>query len=237
MNSSKNLSIDPAAHAALFDIDGTLTDSSTSNVWHTLIHAPETPTLKRGWLYTTGLPHYLLSKTGVIRQAGFRDRWVRMMAWLMRGWPEAQVQALYQRTVTERLIPEIRSDVVRLLKQHSEAEQPVLLVSTMFEGMVEGFAAYLGAAGGVGSQVGFRNGICTGQIEGKTCSGGRKIEFVQRYLAQHYPDLSLEDCAGYADSASDIAFLAEVGLPTAVYPEDVMRVEAERRGWPVFEGE
>ena len=57
--------IHQAARAALFDIDGTLTDASNSNVWHTLIHASETSGIRRGWLYATGYPHYLVSKAGL----------------------------------------------------------------------------------------------------------------------------------------------------------------------------
>lgn len=229
--------INPAARAALFDIDGTLTDASQGNPWFSLIHAPETPASKRRWLYAMVMPHHLLSKAGLLSQARFRNRWVRLMAWLVAGWSTAQVQAACDRMVAERLIPAVRSDVVALLQQHVAAGQPVVLVSTMFQAIVERFAAHVGATAGVGSQLGFQDGLCTGKIVGETCSGGRKVAFVQRYLAQHYPAIELSDCAAYADSASDVAFLAGVGLPVAVYPDEKMHIEAAARGWPVYSGE
>lgn len=231
------VTINPAARAALFDIDGTLTDASQGNAWDALIHAPETSALKRSWLYATALPHHLLSKTGIVSQAGFRDRWARLMAWLMAGWSAADVQAVCERIVTQCLIPVVRSDVVALLKQHIDAGQPVVLVSTMFEPIVQGFAAHVGATTGVGSVLGFQDGMCTGKIVGETCTGERKVTFAQRYLAQHHPALDLAECAAYADSASDVPFLAGIGLPTAIYPDDTMRAEAAARGWPIYAGE
>jgi phosphoserine phosphatase len=94
----------------------------------------------------------------------------------------------------------------------------------------------VGADTGLGSQVEFRDGRCMGRIVGQTCSGLRKVDFARRYLEQHHPGLSLADCAAYADSRSDIPFLAGVGYPVAVYPDEAMRAAALEHGWPIYEG-
>ncbi|NDJ76144.1 MAG: HAD-IB family hydrolase, partial [Chloroflexi bacterium] len=39
------------------------------------------------------------------------------------------------------------------------------------------------------------------------------------------------------DSTSDTAFLAGVGFPVAVYPDDAMRAVALERGWRSFPSE
>lgn len=219
---------------ALFDIDGTLT--SGGDFWHVLISSPQVNPLRRGWLYASGLPHYMLSKAGLVNQAAFRDRWVRLMAWLMSGWSSDQVQAVAEKIMHEALVPALRPDVVAVMKQHVADGTPVVLVSTMFERVVTGMADHLGAEAGLGSVVEMRNGHCTGRIIGQTCSGGRKLDFAQRYIEQHHTGIALVDCAAFADSASDIPFLAGVGHPTAVYPDDVMRAAAVERHWPVLEG-
>lgn len=226
--------IDSNVRAALFDTDGTLTESG--QVWGVLLGSSDVKALKKRWLHTTALPHYLLSKIGVLSQAGFRNRWVRLMAWLMAGWPDDKVRAIYEQTVSTSLTPALRSDVWDVLKQHTAAGHPAILVSTMFEGMVNRFALHLGADVGLGSVVEMRDGRCTGKIIGETCSGGRKVEFARRYLEQHHPDLTLADCAAYADSRSDIPFLVGVGCPVATYPDDAMRAAATERGWTIYEG-
>jgi HAD superfamily hydrolase (TIGR01490 family) len=182
------------------------------------------------------MPHYLLSKTGLVNQAAFRDRWVRLMAWLIGGWSEQQAQAIYDQIVDGFLLLTLRPDVVEILKTHKNQGHPVILVSTMFDGMVSGFAAHVGADAGLGSQVDFQNGRCRGRIVGQTCSGAHKLDFARRYLEAHHPDLKLADCAAYADSQSDIPFLAGVSYPVATYPDEAMRVTAQARGWPIYEG-
>jgi HAD superfamily hydrolase (TIGR01490 family) len=226
--------IPTGVRAALFDIDGTLT--AGGEVWGPLVKSPKVPPLRKAWLYVTAMPHYGLSKAGVVSQAGFRDRWVRLMAWLMTGWPYSQVQALCNDIVHDHLMPALRPDVVDILKGHSAAGHPVILVSTMFGEIVGGLAEEVGADAGLGSELEIQNGICAGRIDGQTCSGARKLDFVERYLKERLPELSLADCAAYADSASDIPFLSGAGYPVAVYPDAVMRAAATERGWPVYEG-
>jgi HAD superfamily hydrolase (TIGR01490 family) len=226
--------MDSNVRAVLFDIDGTLT--SGGEVWAALVHSPYVSRLKKGWLYSSGMPHYLISKAGVVSQAGFRDRWVRLMAWLMARWPEQQAQAHYDQIVVEGLLPMLRGDVLDILKRHQAAGHPAILVSTMFEGIVQGFAAHIGADVGLGTRVEFRNGRCTGRVIGETCSGGRKVEFAQRYLQEHHAWLSLDEVAAYADSRSDVPFLAGAGYPVATYPDDGMRAAALARGWSIYEG-
>ena len=226
--------IDSKAQAALFDIDGTLTASGVW--WAAILASPDGNPLKKLWLRSTAMPQYMLSKIGFASQAGFRNRWIRLMAWLMAGWTEAQVQAIYEQTISTCLIPNLRSDGWDILKQHKAAGHPVILVSTMFEGVANRFALHLGADAGLGSIVEFRHGRCTGQIVGETCSSGRKVDFARRYLAQHHPDLSLSECVAYADSRSDIPFLAGVGFPVATYPDEAMRAAAIEREWTIYDG-
>lgn len=224
----------PEVRAALFDIDGTLTVSGP--VWQVLIHSPDVARLRKVWLYGTAMPHYMLSKAGVLDQARFRDRWVRLMAWLTTGWPIAQVRAISAQIVQTQLIPSLRPDVVELAKQHKAQGHPVILVSTMFTYVVQGVVEYLGAHAALGSVVETNEAVSTGRISGETCAGPRKIEFAQRYLAQHLPEISLDQCAIYADSGSDISFVAGGGYPVAVYPDAIMRETAQSRGWTIYEG-
>ncbi len=219
--------------AALFDIDGTLTTGG--KLWYPLVKSPDVPAWRRAWLYATAYPHYMLSYRGWVSQAHFRDRWVRMMAWLTTGWTREQVQALSAHIVDDVLLTHLREDMVALLHEHRAEGRPTILVSTMFGCIVRTFNEHVGAETALGSEVEFRGDVSTGRIVGQTCSGERKAAFVKRYLAEHHPQISLADCVAYADSHSDISFLASVGHPVAVYPDDEMRAAAQSRGWPIHE--
>lgn len=220
--------------AALFDIDGTLTTGGP--VWKALITSPDVPPGRKAWLYGTAFPHYMLSKAGVLDQAAFRDRWVRLMAWLMTGWSEQQVDTICDQIVTGMLLPNLRDDVVDILKQHSTRGHHIVLVSTMFARIVSRLADNLGADAGLGSVVAFEDSKCSGKIKGLTCSGERKIDFVRRYLLEHEPAITLDKSTAYADSGSDVPFLEGAGYPVAVYPDDVMRAAAQSQNWKIYNG-
>lgn len=220
--------------AAFFDIDGTLTTGG--DVWGLLIHSPHVKRWRLAWLYATGLPHYGLSRVGLVSQEGFRDRWVRLVVWLMSGWSEEQVQTLAQSIVQESLMPALRPDVIELLREHKAAGHHVVLASTMFDRIVHIMAQQVGADAALGTRVAFENGHCTGHVTDMTCSGGRKVMFAREYLAHNLPNVTVEMCAAYADSRSDIPFLTDMGYPVATYPDDEMRAAALAHGWQIFEG-
>lgn len=51
------------------------------------------------------------------------------------------------------------------------------------------------------------------------------------YAGRH--GVSLQDCAFYTDSMSDLPMLLEVGRPVVVAPDPRLAREARRRGWVV----
>lgn len=218
--------------AALFDIDGTLTTGG--GVWGTLLKHPDVKLSRKAWVYLTGVPHHLATKTPFVGQASFRDRWVRLMARLLNGWVESEVQDVCAAIVREQILSKSRGDVADLLHEHKRRGHVVILVSTMFDFIVNRTAVELGANVGLGSRLRFSSGVCTGKIEGQTCSGSRKVEFAEAYLRTHFPEISLAQCAAYADSQSDIPFIAATCYPVAVYPDDVMRSAAEEQDWLVI---
>ncbi|MCZ7656263.1 MAG: HAD-IB family hydrolase [Rhodocyclaceae bacterium] len=217
----------------MFDIDGTLTTGE--DVWGPLIHSSNVTAWRKIWLYGSGLPHYVLSKLRVANQARFRERWVRLMAWLMTDWRAAQVAAACKSVVHDALLPHLRHDMVEVLRAHQESGHHTVLVTTMFQPIAERFAQQVGADKGIGTRLRFSGDAASGRIDGETCSGARKLAFASIYLSERFPDMALESCAAYADSRSDIPFLAGVGFPAAVYPDATMRQAAEQHGWPVID--
>lgn len=223
----------PAIKAALFDIDGTLTTGG--DVWRPLIESPDIPRHRRLWLYGTGFPHYILSKIGLLSQSGFRDRWVRLMAWLVKGWTTEQLHRVTAEIVTDKILANQRPDTLKLLQEHVAQGHHVILVSTMFSVIGQQAAEHWGTERGLGSELEVKNARCTGRIIGETCSGGRKVTFARQYLANLNPPIEAANCVAYADSRSDIPFLEGFGYAVATHPDDAMRTAAVENGWSILE--
>ncbi|MDX2140480.1 MAG: HAD-IB family hydrolase [Chloroflexota bacterium] len=210
---------------AFFDIDGTLI---TESVWDYFLMQPEIAPHKRA-VYMRFLPTFIGRKLGILDEARFREAWVQQMARLMRGWSQAQVNALFDRVVTAMGSP-FRSDVSARVREHLAQGERVVLASGMFDGFAQRFAQQLGAEAGLGTKLGFRDGLCTGKIDGRGCAGEQKPEFLRAFLQSR----DLSSAYGYADSFSDVPMLAAVGTPVATYPDDQLRAYARAQGWAIF---
>jgi HAD superfamily hydrolase (TIGR01490 family) len=210
---------------AFFDIDGTLI---TESVWDYFLTQPEIAPHKRA-VYIRFLPTFVGRKAGIVSEARFREAWVQQMARLMRGWSQAQVDALFDRVVAAMANP-FRADVAARVREHLAQGERVVLASGMFAGFAQRFAQQLGAEAGLGTKLGFHDGICTGSIDGRGCAGEHKPEFLRAYLNTR----DLTSAYGYADSYSDVPMLTAVGTPVATYPDDQLRAHARAQGWTIF---
>jgi putative phosphoserine phosphatase / 1-acylglycerol-3-phosphate O-acyltransferase len=66
----------------------------------------------------------------------------------------------------------------------------------------------------------------------RMCYGEGKVRRLKELAATW--GLDLERSYAYADSASDLPFLAAVGNPRVVNPQWLLSIEAKKRGWPVL---
>ena len=181
------------------------------------------------------LPVYFGRKLRLISDTSFRHNWLIRVGAAFKGMSRDTIREIYQDTVANQMSPNYREDVIDRLKQHQQNGAKVILVSGMFRDLVEAFADYVGADGAIGTHLYYdANGITDGTIDGETCVGYRKPQFVERYLNEHYPDVSITDCYGYADSYSDRSLLDAVGHGVATYPDDQLRQVALTKGWDMI---
>ncbi len=217
--------------AALFDVDGTLVDG---RVWRGILEYPRVSRAQVRWQYVRTLPRLLRLKFQPAYETRFRDHWVRGLAGLLRGWPEPAVNDMAAWIADSFLMSMYREDVIALVAAHRTQGQPVILVSTMFPPVLAAIARRVGADDVVGTAFEVRSGALTGALAGESCVGPRKLDFARRYLAKQYPDITVEECAAYADSYSDTALLAASAQPCAVYPDEQLRRVAGERGWRIY---
>lgn len=213
---------------AFFDIEGTLV---SSNTWRSVVKHPAMGAWRVRLAYAEVLPWWWALKLGILSDVRFRGKWVQAMARLFKGMSPAQVADVFDWVAAQ---VSYHDDVVNRLRQHVADGAHVVLVSGIFTEGAQQIAAHLGAHGGVGTALEYRDGVCTGRPAGQPCVAERKLEFIESYLSGRRMRYNLSDCYAYADSYSDAPLLSAVGHPTAAYPEDALRAVALAQGWTII---
>lgn len=219
---------------AFFDIDGTLTSDHT---WKGIMEYFTHNRLRRGThlaYLAAHYPLYFLRRLRLISESAFRAPWAAHLAWYVRGDTPEQAQPVWDWVVERFLARCWRLDVRRLLDEHLQSGDAVMLVSAAPLPLVERIARELGAQYAAGTRFALRDGRYTGRAEPPAAIDAGKAQAAQAALQAHGLSADLSDSACYADSISDRPFLEMVGRPVAVYPDDALRLLATQRGWRIF---
>jgi HAD superfamily hydrolase (TIGR01490 family) len=220
--------------AAFFDFDGTL---YTGHVWQDLAGHHWSAKRHRRWVVAyvacnmAPLPLY---KLGLMSQEDFYRPWGETMAWLLRGWPLDQGQALFEQLTDKQIMPNLRGNVLTLLRQHQDQGHLVALVSGTFAPWLEVIAGRLGLDHSVGTPLEVRDGRYTGRILRPFCQGSSKTHRVRAYLAEKSLEVDWTASFAYADSGTDLPLLEAVGSPIAVCPDKALLTQTQDHGWPVI---
>ncbi|MFU8772955.1 MAG: HAD family hydrolase [Anaerolineales bacterium] len=220
--------------AAFFDVDGTLT---TARVWQGLmdyfrVHNTRRATHLFFWLYH--LPLYLLRRMKLISEASFRTPWAAHLAWYFRGYSVEHAEQIWEWVVAERLTDYWRADTCRILQEHLENEDLVVLVSGGPLPLLKHIGKHLGTPHVVGTSLETRNGKYTGSSSGPICIDENKANLAKAYIAENKLAVDLDNSYAYADSTTDLSLLEMVGFPVAVYPEEDLRIRALEKGWQIY---
>ncbi len=220
--------------AAFFDVDGTLTNT---RVWKGLMAYFSRRSERRGvHALFLGLhyPLYYARRLGLVSESGFRSRWAADLAWYFRGDTPAQAGQVWDWVASEFLSPYWRDDSLALLRQHREAGDLVVLVSSGPDALIRRIAQLLGAEHGIGTRFEQVNGRYTGRSQPPICIDAYKASLAQAYLREAGYQVDLAESFAYANSTSDLHLLEMVGNPVATYPDDSLRPIAVERGWRIF---
>lgn len=184
----------------------------------------------------TNLPIWLAWKANLYSEVRFRDRWIRALASILRGFSHDEVLAIFDWGVNTYLVPHYRADIVAEMQQHRQSGTKVVIVSNIFQDFVSAMAARLGADGGIGTVLAYGdNNLATGKIASMPSAGQQKVDNVIRWLQAHQIEVDLAiDGTAYADSISDVPLLATTKYPNATYPDAQLRSHAQKHGWRII---
>jgi len=218
----------PRRVAAFFDLDKTII--ATSSVFAFNKSFLDEGLLSRRSVIDLAYTQLAFSLSGADDDQMAKVR--QAMAAATKGWEPAKVEQIVTEALTEIVRPTVFAEARDLLAEHRALGHDLVIVSASGEELVAPIARMLGADHYAGTRMARdADGRYAGEIE-FYCQGRGKAEAV-RVFAERY-GYDLDSCYAYSDSSTDLPMLEEVGHPTAINPDRVLRREALERGWPIL---
>lgn len=211
--------------AALFDLDKTLLDTSSGQLYVRYMRRTgqigNRAVLQVAWWS-------LISRLGMLDVQKLVPRLLAGVA----GDDESEMLRTSDLWFVSDVVPHITQRGRQRVVEHQDHGHVVAIVSGSTQYAVGPAAAYLGIPGQyVCTHLESRNGRFTGQVVPPVCYGAGKIVWAERFAAEHGADLSASYF--YTDSITDLPLLERVAHPIAVNPDPRLRRLAQKRGWPI----
>lgn len=213
--------------AAFFDLDKTIIAKSST-------HAFSRPFFQEGLINRRAVLKSTYAQFMFLLSGADAEQMERMRAHLTAqcaGWDVAQVTSIVEETLHDIVDPLVYAEATRLIAEHRQRGEDVIVVSASGSEIVQPIAEMIGATHSVATRMVAHEGRYTGEVE-FYCAGANKAVAARELAAERGYDLAR--CHAYSDSISDLPLLEVVGYPTAVNPDRALRREAAARGWPVL---
>lgn len=210
------------------DLDGTI---SAGHVWEAMRaylvehgHEAEFKQFNRKFI-----PEYMLVKLGLRNENAFKQKWLLGMLRLYEGFTEAKFAEVAEWIIETEVWPNRRQPVVDELVVHQANGRSVIIVTGVFQPILDNLAARLGFEA-MGTGLVFENGRFTGEATGLLNVGKQKVVNLRQRFGE---DVVL--FAAYGDTGPDEFMLEMSHSPVAVSPQPDLRKMAEERGWRILE--
>lgn len=160
-----------------------------------------------------------------------KDVWKKNKAYLT-GLKLDKVQHLAEQFVAKAVLPDLRSVVKKRLENHLAQGDIVVLLTGTPDFIAWPMAKQLGIPNIAATVCHAKNGCFTSSPPVIHPLGTAKLQIADQ-MCRNF-NTTLAECTAYADSSGDIALLASVSRPVAVYPDSKLRQFARRRGWEII---
>lgn len=134
--------------------------------------------------------------------------------------------------VRERIVPIIAPLAPMLLEKHRLQGDFLLITTATNRFVTEPIAELLGVDALIATDPEFDGSRYTGRVAGLPNFQAGKVVRLERWLAEQSQPAEHLSC--YSDSRNDLPLLERADVAVAVDPDEVLRAEALRRGWPVI---
>jgi HAD superfamily hydrolase (TIGR01490 family) len=216
--------------AAFFDVDNTLVRGST-------LYFLGRGMYQRGFFTKADISRFVVANlrfrmTGVEKQDVI-ERYQKAATDFVGGHKVEDILKLGEEIYDEFVSPKLWQGTYKIAQEHLNKSEDVWLVTAAPQDMANIIAQRLGFTGALGSKVIVRDGIYTGELDGKILHGSEKAAAITTLA--HERGYQLADCYSYSDSHNDLPLLNAVGNPSAINPDAILRIKALAEGWPIHD--
>ena len=136
--------------------------------------------------------------------------------------------------VAKVIEPMINTLALKIIHDHGDRGDAILLASATNELIVRPIAERLDIQNVIGTQVKFNDGKCTGEYIPPSALGAGKLHLVMQWMHDNgYEDF--KDVTFYSDSINDLPLLEAVDFPKAVNPDAMLEKISLERGWKIID--
>ena len=129
----------------------------------------------------------------------------------------------------------VRPEMVEAINKHKKQGQRVALLTSATIYLARPLGEDIGVDDYLCNRLVVKDGKFTGKMVEPACYGDGKVILAEKYAAEN--NISIQESYFYTDSITDLPVLLKVGNPIIVNPDPLLRREAKRRNWPVFDYE
>ena len=214
---------------ALFDLDHTLIPFDSDYEWNEF-------TIALGW--RDGAQFRLANEAFFAQyRAGTLDihAYVRFATQAIREQGATKSIAARARFMGARVLKDIKSQAVDLVKAHQSAGDDVVIVTATNAFVTRPIADAFGVAELIAIDLAKdAQGEYTGEIAGTPSFREGKVTRVESWLAQRNLKWQDIEATFYSDSMNDLPLLEKVAHPVATNPDERLRDLAVARGWRIL---
>jgi len=150
------------------------------------------------------------------------------------GMTRTEINEYMRPFVTKVIEPMINTLALKIIHDHGDSGDTILLASATNELIVQPIAKRLDIQNVIGTQVKFNDGKCTGEYIPPSALGAGKLQLVQQWMQKN----NFDDFSGvtfYSDSINDLPLLEAVDFPKAVNPDAMLEKISLERGWEIID--
>ena len=150
------------------------------------------------------------------------------------GMTRSEINEYMRPFVTKVIEPMINTLALKIIHDHGDRGDTILLASATNELIVQPIAKRLDIQNVIGTQVKFINDKCTGEYIPPSALGEGKLKLVQQWMQRN----NFDDFSGvtfYSDSINDLPLLEAVDFPKAVNPDAMLEKISLERGWEIID--
>ena len=150
------------------------------------------------------------------------------------GMTRIEINEYMRPFVTKVIEPMINTLALKIIHDHGDRGDTILLASATNELIVQPIAKRLDIQNVIGTQVKFINDKCTGEYIPPSALGEGKLQLVQQWMKKNNFD-DFSDTTFYSDSINDLPLLEAVDFPKAVNPDAMLEKISLERGWEIID--